>query len=379
MEIGWLLEGDLPVEQRNAAKEAAAEMQRTLADLLPGFHWVIETIERPGTTERGPVEPVRLLDAAEIDRHQRGWDFVFVVTRRELRGRERQRVLGVTAGIFASALVSTAFLSDPASEQKPLGARLHTLTMHVFGRLNGLAPDDAPTWMRPVENPDDLDEMEGYAPPAANALSARMEEVADLRVEETEDAGKGWLRFYARSLWQNRGALPGVIARMRPWSFPLRLHRLMTAAGSALAVLIMTAESWEVAANLSAAKIAILSLAAILGTSGYLIRAQHLLASRRGPLREQRAVSNAGITAAVVAGMAVTYAGILALASVFAAGLFGDDLIVAWTGVSDTAAVSVRARLAALAACLSVVIGALGAAFEPYGYFRHVTQIDDEI
>ncbi|MDF0603988.1 hypothetical protein P1J78_25095, partial [Psychromarinibacter sp. C21-152] len=55
VEIGWLLEGDLPVEQREAAKEAAAEMERSLADLMPGFHWVIETLERLVTTERDIV------------------------------------------------------------------------------------------------------------------------------------------------------------------------------------------------------------------------------------------------------------------------------------------------------------------------------------
>ncbi|MDF0603953.1 hypothetical protein P1J78_24910, partial [Psychromarinibacter sp. C21-152] len=355
------------------------EMERSLADLMPGFHWVIETLERLVTTERDIVEPVRLLDEAEIDRHQRGWDFVFVVTTREMRGRERQRLLGVTAGLFASALVSTAFLGDAAHEQRPLAPRLHALSMHLFGRLNGLAPEVTPTWMRRVERPDDLDATDGYAPSAVDALSLRMEEVADLRVEETQEAGKGWLGFYARSLWQNRGALPIVISRMRPWNFPLRLHRLTTAAGSALAVLVMTAESWEVAANLSASTITVLSVAAIVGTSGYLIRAQRLLASRQGPLREQRAVSNAGTVAAVLMGLAVTYAGIFTVASVFAAALFSNDLIATWTGVSDAAAVSVRVRLAALAACVSVVIGALGAAFEPYGYFRHVTQIDDEI
>lgn len=379
VEIGWLLEGDLPPRERDATREAAAAMEASLAACMPDFEWVIETLDRPVVTERARIEPVRLLDTAEIDRDRRGWDFAFVVTSRELRGRERSRVLGATAGIFATALVSTAFLQESLRGEAPLASRLHALAMHLFGRLNGLAADRSATWMRQVVRAEDLDGTEGFAPTAVADLSERMEEVADLRVEEMEGRRQGRLGFYARSLWQNRGALPNVILRMRPWSFPLRLRRLTTAAGSALAVLVMTAESWEVAANLSAPAIVTLSLAAIVATSAYLIRVQHLLAFRRGPLREQRAVSNAGTVVAVGAGMVVTYAGVFALAWLLAAGMFGDALIETWTGASGAETTFVRLRLAALTGSLSVLIGALGASFEPYGYFRHVTQIDEEI
>jgi hypothetical protein len=288
-------------------------------------------------------------------------------------------VLGATSGIFATALASTAYLANPTEETNLLATRLHALAMHLFGRLNGLAPDRSLTWMRRIEDADDLDMLEGFEPSALADLSERMEDVADLRVEEMRDARPGRLGFYARSLWQNRSALPGAILRMRPWSFPLRLRRLTTAAGSALAVLVMTAESWEVAANLSPVAVFALSLLAVALTSAYLIRVQHLLAPRRGPLREQRAVTNAGMIVAVGAGMAVTYGGVFAVAWLLATGLFGDALLESWTGASEGAAAAVRLRLAGLAAALSVVIGALGASFEPYGYFRHVTQIDDEI
>ncbi|SDY94487.1 hypothetical protein [Citreimonas salinaria] len=379
VEIGWLLEGDLTSEKREVARSAAAAVQRSLATWMPDFDWVTETLDRPTTADFGRIEPVRLLDAAEADRDLRSWDFVFVVTARELHGRELSRVLGMTSGIFATALVSTAFLDDPVRHEAPLASRLHAFAMHLFGRLNGHVPDRSSTWMRQVEDAEDLDGMEGFEPAVVADLAKRMAEVADLRVEEMGDERQGRLGFYARSLWQNRSHLPRAILRMRPWSFPLKLRRLTTAAGSALAVLVMTAESWEVAANLSAATILVLSIAAVAVTSVYLIRVQHLVTARQGPLREQRAVSNAGTIIAVGAGMAVTYAVVLAVAWLLAFGLFGDPLIASWTGASDAETASVRIRVAALAASLSVLIGALGASFEPYGYFRHVTQIDDEI
>ncbi|TFL16114.1 hypothetical protein [Jannaschia formosa] len=372
VEIGWMIDRDLPPDRREAARSAAEAMRTALAEGMPQFRWVVDTQAAPPLGDTGQIEPVQLLDRAETLRDAKGWDFVLVVTARELRGRERAEVLGVTSGIFATALVSTAHLG--ASEGA--GLRLQALAMHLFGRLNGLAPDESGTWMRRIDGPDDLDGMQGYAPDALQDLTERMETVADLRVEEMGAARQGPVAFYARSLWHNRAALPRTILRMRPWSFPLHLRRLTTAAGSALAVLVMTAESWEVAANLSLPTIAVLSLAAIAATSAYLIRVQRLVAGRQGPLREQRAVSNAGTVVAVGIGMAVTWAAVFAVAWLLATALFGDALLEGWTGMSGAA---LRVRLAALAAALSVVIGALGASFEPYGYFRHVTQVDDEI
>ena len=63
-------------------------------------------------------------------------------------------------------------------------------------------------------------------------------------------------------------------------------------------------------------------------TSIHLINFQHLVAGRERPLREQRAVSNAGtVAAAVVAGMIVTYASVFLAAWLLAASLFVDPLL----------------------------------------------------
>ena len=379
VEIGWILEGDMPGAQRDAVKAAAVSMEHALSDCMPRFDWVIETLERPAETDRGRIEPVRLLDAAEVDRDMRGWDFALVVTARQLHGRERSRVLGVTSSIFATAILSTAFLTNTDLDTGRTADRLHALAMHLFGQLNGLTADRSNTWMGRLGTADDLDGMGGFGDEALADLADRMKDVADLRVEEMQAPRQGKAGFYARSLWLNRGALPRAILRMRPWSFPLRLRRLTTAAGSALAVLVMTAESWEVAASLSFGTIALLSLVSLTATSTYLLKVQRLLASRGGPLREQRAVSNAGTVIAVGLGMLVTYLGLFAVAWLMAYGLFGDALLERWVGVPGGGLPTLRMQMAALTASLGVFIGALGASFEPYGYFRHVTQVDDEI
>lgn len=378
VEIGWVIEADLTDELREAAKTTVTRLESFLQDCMPMFNWIFDTLERPLERGDGRAEPVQLLDAVEIDRDTRGWDFAFVLTGRKLHGREKAQVLGMTSGIFSTALISTAFLNSRASPEKGSAAkRLYALSMHLFARLNGLSPDRSDTFMRSVNAPEDLDRMNGLNAPAIDQLTENMKDVADLRAEEMLEPEHGSIRFYLRSIWLNRGTLPDAILRMRPWVLPLRLPRLTTAAGSALAVLLMTAESWEVAANLSAGALIVLSVLALAATSTYLLKAQRLLASRQGPLREQRAVSNAGTVLAIVFGMGVTYLGVFAIAYLLAVGLFGNGLLERWVG--DSALPSVRLSISGLVASLSLVIGALGASFEPYGYFRHVTQIDDEI
>jgi len=378
VEIGWVIEGDLTEELREAAKATAARLEEFLSTSMPMFNWIFDTLERPLETGDGRNEPVQLLDAVEIDRDAQGWDFAFVLTGRKLRGREKAHVLGMTSGIFSTALVSTAFLNSRVlSESERVSQRLYALSMHLFARLSGLSPDRSDTFLRSVNAPEDLDRMNGLSNEAIEELTAKMMSVADLRAEELLESKHGNFRFYVRSIWLNRSTLPEAILRMRPWVLPLRLPRLTTAAGSALAVLVMTAESWEVAANLTAYSIILLSVLSLAATSAYLLKAQRLLASRQGPLREQRAVSNAGTVIALVFGMGATYLGVFAIAYVLAIGLFGNALLEQWVG--EQALSSVRLRISGLVASLSLTIGALGASFEPYGYFRHVTQIDDEI
>ncbi|WP_422371779.1 hypothetical protein [Hoeflea sp.] len=378
VEIGWVIEADLTDELREAAKSTATRLESFLQECMPMFTWILDTLERPLERGDGRAEPVQLLDAVEIDRDAHGWDFAFVLTGRKLHGREKAQVLGMTSGIFSTALISTAFLNSRAApERRAPAQRLHALAMHLFARLNGLSPDRSDTFLGSVTAPEDLDRMDGLDAAAVGELTAKMRDVADLRAEELLAPDHGSFGFYVRSIWLNRGTLPDAILRMRPWVLPLRLPRLTTAAGSALAVLLMTAESWEVAANLSGPAILVLSLLALAATSTYLLKAQRLLASRQGPLREQRAVTNAGTVLAVVLGMGVTYLGVFAIAYLLAIGLFGSDLLERWVG--EQALPSVRLSISGLVASLSLIIGALGASFEPYGYFRHVTQIDDEI
>ncbi|WP_111428468.1 hypothetical protein [Rhodobacteraceae bacterium DSL-40] len=380
VEIGWLLLGPGLGTARQPMIAAAEEVMTRLSRLFPGFDWRHEIVERGEMHKERAIEPVMLLDEAEIVRTRRRLDYVFVLTTQDLVAYTRPATHAVLSHAFGAAIISTARLVDGNFDAERMSARIVALAMNLFGRLNGLAPDTGGA-MGPFDRPRDLDTLsaEDYSREDTEHLSEVLADVADLRVEETEAGHSGALAFYARALWVNRRALPRGILRMRPWEFPLRFNRLTTAAASALAVLMMTAESWDVALRLPVGTVVATSLAALIATSGWVLKSQRLLArpGERG-LMEQRVVSNTSAAAAVGIGMAVTYLAVFGASLLMALVFFGDALLGSWVS-GDFTENFARVRMAGFCAALSLGIGALGASFEPYGYFRQVTFIDDEL
>ena len=119
---------------------------------------------------------------------------------------------------------------------------------------------------------------------------------------------------------------------------------------SALLLLLVTAEVWDVGMSQSAAQVIGLSLFALLLTSIYTLIRQRLLVRRQvGSLSEQTVITNIAIASVVVLGMLTTY------------GLLFSYVV-----------------LAAFVASLGILIGALGASFEEQYHFRHITYIDEE-
>jgi hypothetical protein len=380
VQIGWTLSGHWPEPRKAAARSAADRVREALARQFPDFDWRVEVAEIARAEVGAPVEPVKLLDDVEVLRDEHGWDFAFAVTAAPLVAHLGPSASAAASSVFAAAVVSLDALASRDGGDRSLETQLAALSMDLFARLNGARDEDAEAPVDPEAADRWLADGFAYGEDELALLHRRLVAVADPRVEEMGDAPGGAAAFYLRSLWRNRDMLPDAILRMRPWAFPVRLSRLTTAAASTMAVLMMTAETWEVAAQLPVAAPVRLSLVALVGTSAYLLRAQRLLArSGRRRLREQRVVTNVGTVVAVGLGMTITYLGALAIAAGAGAALFGGELISDWTGREASLLGPTRLSMAALTASLAVIIGALGASFEPHGYFRHVTHIDEEL
>ena len=389
--MGWVQAGPLDEVQRAALKRARSLVRRALVHELPAFAWAAPLVRRKDLAPAGlRVDPVDLLDAAAAERELGGWDFALVVTAADLRARYRPHALATPAQALAAGVLSLARL-DPGLRDETLEAsvrvdivarRLAALALHTFGHLNGLPHRDDPTaYMHPPRAADDLDQMDRFLPESAAELAGEVADVADPRMEESHRFHRlSDAAFAVRALWLGRADIADAVLQIRPWRFPFQLSKLTTAAVSTLVVLVITAEAWDLGMRQPAGTVVALSLAAWIGTSGYLVRKQRLLARRHGSGRsELRVVTAASILIALGVGMATTYA--LLFGTVLGLGwlLFDVDILAGWASSLDVpVGIGHVVTFAGFVAALGLGVGALGASFEEQSYFRHVAYVDEE-
>lgn len=392
IELGWVLVGRLPTTDREAAETARERMQETLDDAFPGYDWRIPVVEREGPgggAETGRVEPVQLLDLGVRERQAKGWDFALVITGADLACFEKPFALGTPSRSLSVAVASTARIDPRASGRgrsdgeraEIMAHRLQALVLHLFGHLNELGHSEDPeSWMFDLGTVTDLDRMRRFSSGNVDELGRELEEVADLRLEEERGAGRqGRVRFYLRVLRHNRDDILDSVRRSRPWQFPLRFSRLTAAAFSALLILMMTAEAWDLGMSQDPLLVAVLSAVILVGGSGYLLRRQGLLVRREVPrLTELAVVGNVSTVISVVFGMLTTYAALFGVTLLLGRTLYRPRLVTAWATSVESVGWSHYLVLAGFVACLGLLIGALGASFEGQSYFRHVAWVDEE-
>lgn len=396
IEVGWVLVGRFPPPDQRAVEHARERVLETLCREFPGFDWRMPVVERE--TPPGPspqVEIVDLLDQGVIERQAKGWDFALVLTGSDLQSFYKPFALGAPARSLFVAAASTVRI-DPRASGRGVGdrrgseddrievmtARLHALVLHLFGHLADLEHNDDPeSYMFDLGAVSDLDRMRRFSAGAVDALADELEDVADVRLEEERGAlQSGRVGFYLRVIRHNRGDIADGVRRARPWQFPLRFSRLTAAAFSALLILMMTAEAWDLGMSQQPIFVLLLSLATLVGASVYLLRRQGLLVRRQiSRLTELTVVSNVTTVISVVLGMITSYAMLFTTTLVLGRALYRPRLVAAWAE-SIGAAVSWRHYLvlAGFVASLGLLIGALGASFEGQTYFRHVAWVDEE-
>ena len=390
--VGWVQAGPLDENQGAALMRARALVRESLRAELPGFAWSFPLVRRVDLHAGGQeVEPVDLLDAGATERRVAGWDFALVVTGADLRSRFRPFALATPSQALDVAALSLARL-DPGTRQPDLpetdraerfARRLAALALHAFGHLNGLdhATDEVAV-MHPPRSPADLDASSlSFSPHNRAEIEAEVADVADPRMEEeTTFERLGDAAFAVRAVVLNWSDIADTVLQIRPWRFPFQLSKLTTAAASTLIILVMTAEAWDLGSRQSLGLVAALSVAAVAGTSGYLVHKQGLLARRHGQSRtEQQVVQAASILLALGLGMSTTY-GLLFGAVLALRALFFDAAILdGWAGtLGHTVGPDDVIAFAGFVSALGIGVGALGASFEDQTYFRHVAYVDEE-
>lgn len=390
IEVGWVLVG--PVEPRvsDAVRQAIERFEAFARERWPGFAWGSASIVRRRKSLELVAEPVALLDLGLVELDAAHWDFAFVITDAELRTHDKPFALGTPARSYGVAVLSTSRL-DPAARGErteregggggaSLAERLFALAIHELGHLNDIPHSDAPDdFMFDLKDAPDLDRMRELSAEATATLQERLAEVADLRIEERLQT-RSVARFYLHGTWANRWQIVRAVARMRPWSFPLRLSRLTTAALSTMLVFLITAEAWELGMSQRPALVAGLSLLALAATSLYILKRQNLVQRLRAQrFTEQRVLLNVSMIATVLLGMATTYALVFMIALAATQVLFDPRIVDAWASLEPGGPSFGRFMvLSGFIASVAILIGALGASFEAEGYFRHVAIVDEE-
>ena len=323
------------------------------------------------------------------ERNTRKWDFYVLTTSVELTSHYGAEAMMAVSRSLAGIVISTSRIAESQGlagyEHGDRGLAAHricALVLHALGHLNGLGhhPDES-NFMFSAKSPQQLDGVDEFDDRQRERLREELMQVADRRLEE--DSRYRALHpglFYLLGAWINRREIVEAILQAKPWEFPIRFGRLTAAGLSALLVMIVTAEVWELAHRQSVGVVAGLSVIAIVSTTLYILFRQQLLVRRRPRLNELTVVANVSGFAIVLAGMLTIYFFMVAIAFAAAGVLFSPNLLHSWAGQPrSTVGAGDYLHLASFAASLSIFIGALGGSFERHTYFRHVIFVDEEV
>lgn len=392
VEIGWLAAGKLDDVDWRAVQRARDSLTQMLSNAFPQFQWQMPIVRWEELAIGPRAEPSELLEHGVAERNAKHWDFTVIITGVELIGHYFPETIAVVSRSLDSALISTSQI-DPRStdpevdvEQRTstIADRLQRLVLYTFSRLCGLERDEddhANLLFKPAEV-SDLDHPAQYSTRQKEQLVRELSEIADRRLEEDSDyrTVKPW-RFYLLSTWVNRRDISNAVREARPWQFPFRLSRLTTAALSAMLVLIVTAEVWELAISQDRVLVAVFSLAAVCIATTYIVLNQGLYVRRgKSRLTEQSVTTNVTMGLVVSLGMTTTYILIFCMALLAGSLFFDHRLVVQWSGgLAQPPLLDEYLLLSAFVAALALGIGALGASFESSHYFRHITFVDEEV
>lgn len=390
IEIGWIVAGGLDEIDRQAVDYARKETLNYLRGKLPSFSWRMPMLRRKQLVAAARVAPVDLLDAGLVERNAGHWDFTVVITNADLISHYKRDAIAVVSRSMEGTVIST-WRIDPVTTQPDIGDsarseiiahRIMILVLHAFGHFCGLGHQvEKDNLMLDFETIEDVDNSLELSDRQIEALNRDLREVSDQRLEESTGKRKNSIGFYIKAAWINRSDILESLIEAKPWQFPFRLSRLTTAAVSAILILLISAEAWDLGMSQAPWFVVLLSLVAICFTTIYTLIRQKLFVRREHrELSEQNVVTNVSTSAIVFLGIMTTYLIMLLLTIIAALTLFSNRLADNWSeSIVEAPSATHYFSLSLFVASLGIFIGALGASFEEQTYFRHVTLVDEEI
>ncbi len=392
IEIGIIVAGVLDDIDERATKLATTTAKDFLQKHFPAFAFDLFILRRPELVGGRIVQPSVLLRHAVEERDARHWDYALVLTAADLDSHYTEHCLAALSRPLDAAVLSFSLIDpiavgesvDETVRVQRIGHRLSRLILHSLSHLSGLGRSEDPTnLMSHPADAEGLDAMETLTDQQIAQQQLSLSEVADLRLEETNEERWSPSAFAIRAGWINRREIIEAIVAARPWQFPRRLSGLTLASVSTVVVLLMTAEAWDLALSQSWFSLTVLTITSWALTTIYVIVRQQLLMQDGRRPSEQSIVTISSAIGIVVSGMIVTWLSLMLIGAVISGTLFGSNLITSWAASSELTAVDVgfvlKLKMCALSASLGLLIGSLGASFESQHYFRHVIFVDEEV
>lgn len=333
----------------------------------------------------------RALDFVQIginEKTERKLAFLLIITDVEIAATSMSYLLALPSQLTNVAVISTRRLVDYGEDKRLqndlLTERLATLMLHCFGRLLNLNyVNDQTNYLARVQQAGDLDTMQHFTVAQHEQMVKNLPREANDRYSQGGKEGSKKGSKLAFIIRHTLGNLPRILRgaiRANPLRITTKLSTMIATALSVIIVLIFGGETWDFAASVSYAQLAVFMVASFLVASLVLYRAFsfRLILTRQGQTSESSVVT----AAATYLALMLTLICLFFMFSILMYGVvvfvFPDPLMSTWTSDKDGATVGAHMRLVAFLASVGVLSGSLGGSADSRSVVRNVLFAGDE-
>ena len=336
------------------------------------------------TPAAGAYAPLDFLEISIGEKLERRLPFLLVVTEVDLASSSLAYTLALPSQLTNVGIVSTkrldpAFWGDAADAARAAD-RLAALLLHTFGHLLNLGPVEAEAnYMAPVNEVQSLDLRTHFT----DAQRARLHATLPRESHDRRAAGTGraarW-RFGTHMVLVDAGSIALAVWRANPFRLVSRMPTMLAAGLSVIIVLLFSAETWDVAASVTVAQIALFSGVSLAAAAFVLYRAFALdaLLGRDGRLAESTVVTAAATLASLVLTLVVLFAlfGVVMYAAVVT--VFPERLMESWSSGAPATTTLDHVKLSLFLAGMGVLAGSLGGRSDSRDLVRNVLFLSEE-
>lgn len=333
----------------------------------------------------------RALDFVQIginEKTERKLAFLLIITDVEIAAASMSYLLALPSQLTNVAVISTRRLLASSEDECPqselLIERLTSLMLHCFGRLLNLDyVADSGNYLVRVQAADDLDIMQHFSEAQHQQMVKNLPSEANDRYSQINKKGskKGSkLSFITRHILGNLPRILRGAIRANPLRITTKLPTMIAAALSVIIVLVFSGETWDFAASVSYAQLAVFVVASFLAASFVLYRAFsfRLISTRRGQTSESSVVTAAATYLALMMTLACLFFMFGLLMYGVVVFVFPDPLMSTWTSDKDGATFGAHMRLVIFLASVGVLSGSLGGSADSRSVVRNVLFAADE-